>query len=230
MFEVGPAGECGIRLLFSAEPHPALTGKLLSIQSSAKQHFRASLADSVVGYTTLTLFLHPLDIERDRAIAWLQEQAEADANEAFLARLAARPVVVLPVFYHPSVAPDLEWLANEKSISVDTIINLHSDLTYFAYATGFAPGFCYLGTASPKLAVPRLATPRSEVPAGSVALADQQTAVYPSVSPGGWRIIGTCPRTLFNLNAHPPALLAVGDSVRFEPVSESEFRTLRGSG
>jgi inhibitor of KinA len=176
------------------------------------------------------LFFEPHNIERDRAAAWLQESADADTDEAFLAQLAARPIVVLPVWYHPSVAPDLEWLAEENGFSVDTVIDLHSDPTYFAYATGFAPGFCYLGTTSPKLAVPRLATPRSEVPAGSVALADQQTAVYPGPSPGGWRLIGSCPLRLFNLKTAPPALLTIGDSVRFEPVSESEFRALGGSG
>ena len=230
MFEIGPAGECGLRLVFGAEPHAALTGKLLSIQHSAKQRFGTDLIDSVVGYTTLTLFFEPLNIERERAAAWLEESADADTDEAFLAQLAARPVVVLPVLYHPSVAPDLEWLAEEKALSVETVIDLHSDPTYFAYATGFAPGFCYLGSASPKLAVPRLATPRLEVPAGSVALADQQTAVYPGPSPGGWRLIGNCPRKLLDLTAVPSALLTVGDSVRFEPLSESEFRALGGSG
>ncbi len=219
-----------MRLVFGGEPHTALTSKLLSIQRSAKQHFGTDLIDSVVGYTTLTLFFEPLNIERDRAIAWLQESADADTDEAFLAQLAARPVVVLPVCYHRSVAPDLEWLAEEKTLSVDTVIELHSDPTYFVYATGFAPGFCYLGTTSPKLAVPRLATPRSQVPAGSVALADQQTAVYPGPSPGGWRLIGNCPIRLFEPTATPFALLTVGDSVRFEPVTESEFRALGGSG
>ena len=219
-----------MRLVFGGEPHTALTSKLLSIQRSAKQHFGTDLIDSVVGYTTLTLFFEPLNIERDRATAWLQESADADTDEAFLAQLAARPVVVLPVWYHRSVAPDLEWLAEEKTLSVDTLIELHSDPTYFAYATGFAPGFCYLGTTSPKLAVPRLATPRPEVPAGSVALADQQTAVYPGPSPGGWRLIGNCPIRLFDPTAAPSALLTVGDSVRFEPVTESEFRALGGSG
>lgn len=219
-----------MRLVFGGEPHASLTAKLLSIQYSAKKRFGTDLIDSVVGYTTLTLFFKPHNIERDRAAAWLRESADADTDEAFLAQLTARPVVVLPVWYHPSVAPDLEWLAEEAALSVDTVIGLHSAPTYFAYATGFAPGFCYLGTTSPELAVPRLATPRSEVPAGSVALADQQTAVYPGPSPGGWRLIGSCPLRLFDLTAAPPALLTIGDSVRFEPVSESKFHALGGSG
>ena len=88
MFEIGPAGECGIRLVFSGEPHEALTSKLLSIQHSARHRFGTALLDSVVGYTTLTLFFEPHNIERDRAAAWLQESADADTDEAFLAQLA----------------------------------------------------------------------------------------------------------------------------------------------
>ena len=145
-----------------------------------------------------------------------------------LSGATARPVVVLPVWYHPSVAPDLSGSQRKRSASIPLSISTATH-TYLP-ATGFAPGFCYLGTTSTKLAVPRLATPRSEVPAGSVALADQQTAVYPGPSPGGWRVIGSCPLMLFNLKAFPPALLTIGDSVRFEPVSESEFRTLGDSG
>ena len=130
MFEIGPAGECGIRLVFSGEPHEALTSKLLSIQHSARQRFGTELIDSVVGYTTLTLFFEPHNIERDRATGWLQESAGADTDEAFLAQLAARPIVVLPVWYHPSVAPDLEWLAEENALSIDTVIDLHLSLIH----------------------------------------------------------------------------------------------------
>ena len=136
--------------------------------------------------------------------------------------------VVLPVLYHPSVAPDLEWLADDRGLGIDDVIALHSEATYFAYATGFAPGFCYLGTLPEALQTPRLDTPRARVPAGAVAIADAQTAVYPCDSPGGWRLIGACPEPLFNLNNTPPSLLTVGATVRFEPISEADFRALGG--
>ena len=138
------------------------------------------------------------------------------------------PDVVLPVLYHPSVAPDLEWLADDRSLGIDGVIALHSNATYFAYATGFAPGFCFLGTLHDALQTPRLDTPRATVPAGAVAVADAQTAVYPCESPGGWRLIGACPEPLFNLNDTPPSLLNVGATVRFEPISEADFRALEG--
>jgi allophanate hydrolase subunit 1 len=56
------------------------------------------------------------------------------------------------------------------------------------------------------------------VAAGSVAIAASQTAVYPLDTPGGWHIIGTTSTVMFDPTRDPPALLAAGDSVRFEPV------------
>ena len=75
MYEVGPAGEAGLRLVFLEAPHP--TSRLLSLQQAARSQFSECLADTVVGYTTLTLLFHPFQWERDRAEAWLAEQAES---------------------------------------------------------------------------------------------------------------------------------------------------------
>ena len=227
-FELGPAGETALRLMFTETPQPALTRMLLEIENQAKQRFGRTLTDSVVGYTTLTLFFSASALERDRTEAWLREQVEGMALTDIADHEPPEADVVLPVLYHPSVAPDLEWLADDRNLGIDDVISLHSDTVYFAYATGFAPGFCYLGSLAKALRTPRLSTPRAAVPAGAVAIADAQTAVYPCESPGGWRLIGACPELLFDLNSKPPSRLAVGATVRFEPVSESDFRALGG--
>ena len=227
-FELGLAGEAAMRLVFAEVPRPALTKALLEIENRAQQRFGPTLTDSVIGYTTLTLFFSPSTLERDRTVAWLREQAEAIALVDHWAPEHSTAEVVLPVLYHPSVAPDLEWLADDRSLGIDDVIALHSDATYFAYASGFAPGFCYLGTLPEALQTPRLDTPRATVPSGAVAIAHLQTAVYPCESPGGWRLIGACPEPLFNLNNTPPSLLNVGATVRFEPISEAVFRALGG--
>lgn len=225
-FEVGPAGESAMRLAYAESPHPTLTRGLLAIQQEAERRFNGALTDAVVGYTTLTLFFRPASLERDRVESWLREQAEGISSLGSDLHEHEEPAVVLPVFYHPSVAPDLEWLADDKGLSIDDVITAHSQTTYFAYATGFAPGFCYLGSLPDELATPRLATPRARVPAGTVAIADSQTAVYPCDSPGGWRLIGACPKALFNLSDVPPSVLSVGMTVRFEPINEADFRSM----
>ena len=68
---------------------------------------------------------------------------------------------------------------------------------------GFAPGHPYMGGLDPKLAVPRRATPRAVVPAGSVAIANEQTVVYPYAISGGWNVIGRTP--LVAVRRHAPA-------------------------
>ena len=77
---------------------------------------------------------------------------------------------------------------------------------------------------SEKIACPRLATPRTKVLAGSVGIAEAQTGVYPSTSPGGWQLIGRTPVKLFDHEQDAPSLLQPGQFVRFVPVEESEFR------
>ena len=63
--------------------------------------------------------------------------------------------------------------------------------------------------------LPRRATPRPRVPAGSLAIADAFTAVYPQDSPGGWHLIGRALDTrLFDERG---ALFQLGDQVRFVP-------------
>ena len=67
----------------------------------------------------------------------------------------------------------------------------------------------------PDLRVPRLDSPRERVPAGSVAIADEFSAVYPAATPGGWRLLGRCDQILFDVDRDPPALLQPGTRVRF---------------
>ena len=91
-----------------------------------------------------------------------------------------------------------------------------------------AGGFAYLGEVDERIAMPRLNTPRMKVPKGAVAIADRQTAIYPSTSPGGWNIIGLCPVEMFNANNNPNMPVQVGDRVKFKAISRDEFSSLGG--
>ncbi|GAA1797980.1 allophanate hydrolase subunit 1 [Luedemannella flava] len=84
---------------------------------------------------------------------------------------------------------------------------------------GFSPGWGYLTGLPPELAMPRLDTPRQRVPAGSVALGGEYVGIYPTASPGGWRLIGRTDVTLFDVTADPPALLTPGKRVRLVAVA-----------
>ena len=123
--------------------------------------------------------------------------------------------VVVPVRYD---GPDLASVAEATGLTVAEVIRAHVDTPWRVAFGGFAPGFSYLVGGDPRLRVPRLASPRTRVPAGSVGLADEFSGIYPTASPGGWRLLGTTDVTLFDPDASPPALLTPGTTVRFEAV------------
>jgi KipI family sensor histidine kinase inhibitor len=121
-------------------------------------------------------------------------------------------VVEIPTHYD---GPDLVDTAERSKLSVDDLIRLHSSREYRAFFLGFLPGFAYCGVLDPRIVGPRLLRPRERVPAGSVAVADGQTSVYPFASPGGWRLIGRTDVTVFDAAREPPVLIRPGDRVRF---------------
>jgi inhibitor of KinA len=138
-------------------------------------------------------------------------------------------LVEVPVCYGGEFGPDLEWVAAQLGLPAETVVELHFAQTYHAYFLGFAPGFAYLGDLAEEISVPRLETPRREVPEGSVGIAGRQTAIYPSATPGGWRLIGRSPLEIFRKDRKSMGLIAIGDQVRFRPITPAEFRAARRS-
>lgn len=136
--------------------------------------------------------------------------------------------ISIPVYYAKDVGPDIDEVAAHCNLSREMIIKRHSETTYRAYALGFSPGFAFLGNTPSELYIPRKATPRLNVPVGSVALAENQTAVYPSKTPGGWQIIGRTPLQLVDWESDNLSLIAMGDRVTFKPISKDEFLALGG--
>ncbi len=136
--------------------------------------------------------------------------------------------IIIPVYYGPEVALDLELLAGFASLSVDAVIALHASTTYDVYAIGFAPGFAYLGNVDRRIAMPRKESPRQKIAKGSVGIADQQTAIYPSDSPGGWQIIGRTPMSLIDYNDEKLTKFETGDKVKFDAISRKDFIDMGG--
>jgi allophanate hydrolase subunit 1 len=56
-----------------------------------------------------------------------------------------------------------------------------------------------------------------------VAIANDQTVVYPYAISGGWNIIGRTPLAVFDAERQEPSLFASGDRVRFKPIGRAEF-------
>lgn len=182
----------------------------------------AGLVETVPTFRSLLVHYDPLVTSADALQAVL---AALDLGET--AGAAPARLWHLPVLYGGEAGPDLEEVARATGLSVPEVIAQHSGTTYRVYVQGFLPGFAYLGDLPAALDLPRLSVPRVRVPAGSVAIAQRMTGVYPLESPGGWRLIGNTPVRFFDPTLTPPTLFAPGDGVRFVPVDATEHERVR---
>lgn len=197
---------------------------MLAACGRLREGFGKHLIDLVPSYTTLMVHYDLLALSPARARELIAQAFEGLQPDA---RSHGRKHV-LPVWYDPSVGPELHLLAQRSGLSVDEVIARHSGREYQVFALGFAPGFAFMGLVEEALAAPRLDTPRKRVAAGSVGIAERQTAAYPLVSPGGWNLIGRTPAKLFDRTRDGYSLLQPGDSVRYEAISHAEFIRLGG--
>lgn len=132
-------------------------------------------------------------------------------------------VINVDVYYGDDVGFDLEKVALNANISIDEVIKIHSSKVYDVYAIGFLPGFAYLAAIDDRIITPRLKTPRKKIPKGSVAIADNQSAIYPQNSPGGWNILGKTTFELFDKNLESLSPITIESRIKFNPITKEEF-------
>lgn len=137
-------------------------------------------------------------------------------------------IINIDVYYGLDVGLDLKRLSKITNLSIEDIIILHSSKVYDVCAIGFLPGFAFMASVDDAIAVSRLQTPRKKIPKGSVAIANNQTAVYPSESPGGWNIIGKTTYEFFDKKLETLSPLSVESKIQFNPISKEEFLSQGG--
>lgn len=228
MLDIRPAAVDSLLIQLGADASVETTARVAAATALIRTELAGILVDLVPSYASILL---TFDLRRDSVPA-LMPRLEGLLQD--LDRAAARGEggrkIMLPVWYDPAVGPDLEAVAARHDMDIARLIDLHATPEYLVYAIGFSPGFGYLGEVDARIATPRKQTPRTRVPAGSVALAETRTAVYPQATPGGWNLLGRCPLPMFDPDTPPYLRIAVGDRVRFEPVTEREYRRLLESG
>jgi KipI family sensor histidine kinase inhibitor len=163
-------------------------------------------------------------VPAERTVLVITEPGACDLD-----RLAARlPALELPEHAAGEGAPieiptvydgeDLDEVAKLTGLPREEVVERHTASAFTVAYLGFSPGFGYLTGLDPVLHVPRRDSPRTAVPTGSVAIAGPYAAVYPSPSPGGWRLLGRTGLALWDVTRDPPSLLQPGTRVRFVPI------------
>lgn len=222
--KISVAGENALIIYFGEEASEQIAAQVQQMTALLSDALEGVLVDLVPSYASLLVIYDALKTDHHHVRTTIRHQAAMLTGDA----ANSGRLVTLPVWYSEESGPDLQALAARARLSVEEVIDIHRNGEYRVYAIGFAPGFAYLGSVDERIAAPRLATPRQKVPRGAVAIADQQTAIYPAQSPGGWNLIGLSPQLMFNPGSEPHMPVAVGDRVRFEAISKEEFLSLGG--
>jgi inhibitor of KinA len=225
--------ERGFKLDWVSERHLRIrperpdAGVLLGLWRTLHRDPIAHVADVTLGYDSIVVACDSTGTDWDSV-----EQAVRSCVEQTADRAAgvSRQVRIL-VCYDAAVAPDLADVARLSGLTVEGVIDEHAGSPFSVRFIGFSPGFAYLDGLSKALRIPRLESPRVRVPAGSVAIAADQAGIYPSATPGGWRIIGRTPMRLFDASRSAPSMLEPGDRVVMDPIGLAEYeRLVRAEG
>ena len=213
--EIRPASDCSLLISFGDAISPDAHQQVLQLMHALVpmplgiRNLHPAFASVLIDFDPRRRSRADVELLVRRKMA---EPVEADPGE--------RRLVEIPVCYGGAYGPDLEDVARHTGLSPGQVMERHASAEYRVYFLGFSPGFPYLGGMPTELTTPRLPAPRKRVPAGTVAIGGAQTGIYSVESPGGWRLIGRTGLPLFDAAQNPPALLQMGDRVRFVPVLE----------
>lgn len=218
-FTVLPLGDAALTVEFGCEIAPHLNERALGFAQAVRAQQWEGVLDIVPAYASVSIHVDPVQLR----ISTLSERLHVLSYIYDVGASVAGQKHRIPVLYGGEWGPDLQDIAAFARLSLADTIRLHHDNLYRVYMLGFSPGFPYMGLVPASIAMPRLATPRTVVPAGSVGIAESQTGVYPTATPGGWRIIGRTPVSLYQPGSSRPFLFSPGDTVQFYPIDADEF-------
>lgn len=204
---------------------------IFSVINQQTQKIKAQMAESIIDIVPSYASIHiTFNLARISGLDFTQQLRNVLLNSnAGSETIAAAKIIEIPAYYGEEVALDLTYVSDKAQLSESEVIAIHSNKIYDVYAIGFAPGFAYLGNVDERIATSRKETPRQKVACGSIGIADQQTAIYPSESPGGWQIIGRTPIQLIDYNTENLTQFSTGNKVKFTAICKSEYINMGGT-
>ncbi|MBF4694427.1 5-oxoprolinase subunit PxpB [Fusibacter ferrireducens] len=213
------SGDRGVLIEVGNTISEAIHYKIRGLVYSIEQCPCNGIVELIPAYNSILLIYDPLLITYEKMVAYLKA-IESSVHEI---ELPPSEIVHMPTLYGGEYGEDIGYVASYNNLTVEEVVQIHSNGLYLIYMLGFTPGFPYLGGMSDAISTPRLSAPREKITKGSVGIAGNQTGIYPIDSPGGWQLIGRTPIVLFDPNREPAVLLRSGQYISFDPIEKDEY-------
>jgi inhibitor of KinA len=226
-FNIFPLGDSAATLDLGNYVNEELNQKVIAVKEWLQSNPFEGLKDIIIAYSSVSIIYDPYTVnERHQpsssVFEFVQSRLATAFESATIRHQTNEGVISIPVCYDEEYGSDLKYIALQKNISVERIIELHHSRTYRIYMIGFLPGFSYMAEVDHEIAISRKPKPVTVI-AGSVGIAGSQTGIYPLNCPGGWQIIGRTPVKLFEPFATLPVKFSNGNYIKFYPVTKEEF-------
>jgi inhibitor of KinA len=217
------ASDSSLLVVFGNTISPEMQERVLGLFRALQTMQDARLRNLHPGYTSLLIDFDPMAMTHEELVTIV----ESLAGKPHTAMAESFALSEIPVCFDAEFASDLPDVAAHAGLSIDEVVRLYTSATYRVCFLGFTAGFAYLNGLPEALHIPRLATPRRMVAAGSVGIAGSQTGIYPTETPGGWRLIGRTPLRMFDPRGQPGTRLQPGECLRFTSIDRETFERLR---
>ena len=215
------AGECALVVEYGDRIDPAIHDRVVALDRALAAAAIPGVIEAVPTYRSLMIDYDPERIDPETLIEKLRALPVAATSAASRPRRW-----IVPACYDPSLALDLDYVADALKLAPEKVVALHSGAIYRLYMYGFAPGFAYLGGLPKALDISRRTEPRPTSPPNCLLIAGGQALITTVVMPTGWYIIGRTPERFFAPAREPVFLAAVGDEISFEAVDARTFKDL----
>ena len=212
------AGDAALVVEYGEVIDAALIAAVQRLDRRLAEARLSGVTETVPSFRSLMVHYDPLATSRAALIEAIEALDLGASDEV----VAPGRTWNLPVCYDEQFAPDLSDVAAATGLAPDAVTAAHAATAFSVAVVGFLPGCPFMAELPAVFDLPRRTAPRTRVPAGSVAIAQKLSVIYPTESPGGWHLIGNCPVPLFDARWEAPALLAPADIVRIHPIAASE--------
>ena len=223
--EIRPIGVDGVLVRFGRDLTEAAVQRAMAFRDRVAGLDLPGVIEIAPALVSVRIGFDPARTSRKALVAALQmAELGADTNTGPTRRWD------IPTAFGPDHAPQLAEVAELAGLTPDQAVEEIAAQTVRVMAIGFAPGQPYLGLLPDHWDIPRQTALTDHMPRGALVTAVRQLIIFAADAPTGWRHIGQTGFSVYRPEATNPFPLAPGDALRFCPVSDSEFATLRDSG
>ena len=229
-YSIFPLGDSAATIDLGNTIDETLNDKVIAMEQWLLANPCEGLKDVIVAYSSITIIYDTALIKRlfhpaSTVFDFVKQKLQQAYYNSLVLPAEDAATIHIPVCYDNEFGIDLNHMAEQKQMSKEEIVQLHTSKQYRVYMIGFLPGFSYMAEVDERLVTPRKERPVNVVP-GSVGIAGAQTGIYPFHSPGGWHIIGRTPVKLFDPASKELIKLKAGDRVKFYAISREEYQNV----